>query len=251
MISALTYCHENGIAHRDLKPENLLIDNFDNVKISDFGLSALTKDEVGKKQILQTTCGTPNYVAPEVIKEQGYDGFLADIWSAGVILFVMCSGCLPFEDDTMNGLFEKIFSAKVYYPKYFSKELKVFISKMLVVDPSKRITIKEILEDEWFKVGYKSEKTEIVKVTEELTKNAIQKTEEEGSTTKQTKKVTVLTAFDLANLLLLGSVDPFLSSTKIKRETRFMAKGNLKEVSSKFMETLTKMKGSPSEKKKM
>jgi serine/threonine protein kinase len=85
-----------------LKPENLLLDANDCMKISDFGLSALTDDGGGQKKTLMTTCGTPNYVAPEVIEEQGYDGFKADIWSSGVILFVMLAGCLFFSSNNSS-----------------------------------------------------------------------------------------------------------------------------------------------------
>eukprot|EP01061_Rhynchopus_euleeides_P011322 TRINITY_DN20895_c0_g3_i3.p1 TRINITY_DN20895_c0_g3~~TRINITY_DN20895_c0_g3_i3.p1 ORF type:complete len:236 (+),score=86.05 TRINITY_DN20895_c0_g3_i3:281-988(+) len=111
LILGLYYCHTQQVAHRDLKPENLLLDGRDNLKITDFGLSNLQRgalnDPKGGGAMLQTVCGTPNYVAPEVLKEAGYNGITADIWSCGVILFVMLAGYLPFDDQNMNALFNK------------------------------------------------------------------------------------------------------------------------------------------------
>ena len=92
LIRALGHCKRHTIAHRDIKPENLLIDSNGDLKVSDFGLSSLFKDPVNLNLIMQTPCGTVNYIAPEVIQNSGYDGHIADIWSAGVLLFVCCTG---------------------------------------------------------------------------------------------------------------------------------------------------------------
>lgn len=116
LMFGVYYCHAQGVAHRDLKPENLLLDASDGLKISDFGLSSFSQTE-GKDKMLMTTCGTPNYVAPEVLKEKGYNGLFTDIWSCGVILFVMLAGHLPFEDATTNGLFIKIERGEYRMPK--------------------------------------------------------------------------------------------------------------------------------------
>ncbi|RRT48360.1 hypothetical protein B296_00046276 [Ensete ventricosum] len=107
LIDAVDYCHSRGVFHRDLKPENLLLDSNGVLKISDFGLSALPQQEDG---LLYTTCGTPNYVAPEVVKDKGYDGAKSDIWSCGVILFVLMAGYLPFEDSNLMSLYKKVIS---------------------------------------------------------------------------------------------------------------------------------------------
>ncbi|KAJ6863570.1 CBL-interacting serine/threonine-protein kinase 24-like [Populus alba x Populus x berolinensis] len=104
LIDAVAHCHCKGVYHRDLKPENLLLDAFGNLKVSDFGLSALPQKGVG---LLHTTCGTPNYVAPEVLGHQGYDGAAADVWSCGVILFVLMAGFLPFEETDLPTLYRK------------------------------------------------------------------------------------------------------------------------------------------------
>jgi carbon catabolite-derepressing protein kinase len=103
-MSAVDYTHRHKIVHRDLKPENLLLDDNNNVKIADFGLSNLLED--GK--FLKTSCGSPNYAAPEVIAGRVYAGPEVDIWSCGVILYVLLCGRLPFDDESIPKLFEKI-----------------------------------------------------------------------------------------------------------------------------------------------
>ncbi|KAH9796317.1 CBL-interacting serine/threonine-protein kinase 23 [Citrus sinensis] len=124
LINAVDYCHSRGVCHRDLKPENLLLDANGVLKVSDFGLSALPQ-QVRDDGLLHTTCGTPNYVAPEVINNKGYDGAKADLWSCGVILYVLMAGYLPFEESNLMALYKK------------------------------RITMAEVIENEWFKKGYK------------------------------------------------------------------------------------------------
>ncbi|KAI7739608.1 hypothetical protein M8C21_022633, partial [Ambrosia artemisiifolia] len=106
LINAVDYCHSRGVFHRDLKPENLLLDASGCLKVSDFGLSALPQ-QVREDGLLHTTCGTPNYVAPEVINNKGYDGAKADLWSCGVILFVLIAGYLPFEESNHMALCKK------------------------------------------------------------------------------------------------------------------------------------------------
>lgn len=105
LIDAVAHCHSKGVYHRDLKPENLLLDSYGDLKVSDFGLSALLQQGVG---LLHTTCGTPNYVAPEVLSYQGYDGAAADIWSCGVILFFIMAGYLPFYEIDIPTLYKKV-----------------------------------------------------------------------------------------------------------------------------------------------
>lgn len=129
LVEGVQYCHGLGICHRDLKPENLLLDENGNLKISDFGLSALyvgdpDADGASRTELLHTTCGTPNYVAPEVLADQGYDGKKADVWSCGVILYVLLAGFLPFDESTIVALFAKIQSADFTYPSWFSSEVR-------------------------------------------------------------------------------------------------------------------------------
>ncbi|KAF4028066.1 NAF domain-containing protein [Phytophthora infestans] len=156
LVDGVQYCHENGVCHRDLKPENLLLDENGDLKISDFGLSALYEGggpdgpESSRASLLHTTCGTPNYVAPEVLADKGYDGRAADVWSMGVILYVLLAGFLPFDEPTMSALFRKIQKAEFSYPSWFTPRVKALLNRILVPDPETRISIKEILRDEWF-----------------------------------------------------------------------------------------------------
>ncbi|CAN0919752.1 CBL-interacting serine/threonine-protein kinase 5 [Linum grandiflorum] len=152
LISAIDYCHSRGVSHRDLKPENLLLDENGNLKVSDFGLSALP-EQIWNDGLLHTQCGTPAYVAPEVLRKKGYDGAKADIWSCGVILFVLLSGYLPFLHENLMKMYVKIFKADYKFPAWISKDARVLISRHLVVDPRRRITIPEIMENPWFKQG--------------------------------------------------------------------------------------------------
>ncbi|EKF28042.1 serine/threonine protein kinase, putative,protein kinase, putative [Trypanosoma cruzi marinkellei] len=178
LIAGIHYCHTHGIAHRDLKPENLLLDANDTLKISDFGLSNLHYgNSPGKGTMLQTVCGTPNYVAPEVLKERGYDGVKADIWSCGVVLFVMLAGYLPFDDENVNALFTKIERGEYRMARHFSMESRDLISRMLAVDPSKRATVEEIMHHPWFVINWDPNVLRAenkIQVSDDQLRNAIQ-----------------------------------------------------------------------------
>ena len=153
LVVGTIFCHNNGVCHRDLKPENLLLDGNQNLKISDFGLSSMYEGGDGgpdKVTLLHTTCGTPNYVAPEVLADRGYDGYMADTWSIGVILFVFLAGYLPFDEPTMSALFRKISNADFSYPSWFEDDVKDLLDKILVADPKKRLSLMEITRHPWF-----------------------------------------------------------------------------------------------------
>lgn len=156
LISAISFCHSRGVYHRDLKPENLLLDDEGNLKVSDFGLSALaeTKRQDG---LLHTSCGTPAYVAPEVIAQQGYDGEKADIWSCGVVLFVLLAGYLPFHDSNLMEMYRKIARAEFRIPKSFPTEAKNLVLKILDPNPITRISVATILEHSWLKTSLVSQ----------------------------------------------------------------------------------------------
>ncbi|WOK92831.1 SNF1-related protein kinase catalytic subunit alpha KIN10 isoform X1 [Canna indica] len=147
IIAGVEYCHRNMVAHRDLKPENLLLDSNSNVKIADFGLSDIMQDG----HFLKTSCGSPNYAAPEVISGKLYAGPEVDMWSCGVILYVLLCGTLPFDDENIPNLFRKI-KAGMYntLPSHLSALARNLIPRMLHVDPTKRITIPEIHQHPWF-----------------------------------------------------------------------------------------------------
>jgi 5'-AMP-activated protein kinase, catalytic alpha subunit len=146
IISGVEYCHFQKIVHRDLKPENLLLDANLNIKIADFGLSNLMRDG----DFLRTSCGSPNYAAPEVISGHLYAGPEVDVWSCGVILYALLCGSLPFDDESIPHLFKKIKSGMYSLPTHLSQLAKNLIPRMLEVDPMKRITIPEIRLHPWF-----------------------------------------------------------------------------------------------------
>ncbi|KAH7648179.1 hypothetical protein FG379_000103 [Cryptosporidium bovis] len=147
LISGMEYCYLNGICHRDLKPENILLDDKFNIKIGDFGLSTYIKEG----DFLITSCGSPNYAAPEVVSGKAYSGPEIDIWSCGVILYVLLCGALPFDDENVTYLFNKIRHGIFSIPGHVSDSGKSLILKMLTVDPSLRITYKEIRYHLWFR----------------------------------------------------------------------------------------------------
>ncbi|CCE62204.1 hypothetical protein TPHA_0C00470 [Tetrapisispora phaffii CBS 4417] len=148
IISAVEYCHRHKIVHRDLKPENLLLDEHYNVKITDFGLSNIITDG----NFLKTSCGSPNYAAPEVISGKLYAGPEVDVWSCGVILYVLLCRRLPFDDESIPTLFKNINNGVYTIPNFLSEGAASLIKKMLIVNPMNRITIGDIIQDPWFKV---------------------------------------------------------------------------------------------------
>ncbi|KAE8656929.1 CBL-interacting serine/threonine-protein kinase 16 [Hibiscus syriacus] len=153
LISSVEFCHSRRVYHRDLKPENLLLDENQNLKVTDFGLSALP-EQLRNDGLLHTQCGTPSYVAPEVLRKKGYDGAKADIWSCGVILFVLLAGCLPFQAENLMKMYMKVFKAEYEFPPWVSNDARRLISKLLVADPEKRITIPGIIANPWFRKGF-------------------------------------------------------------------------------------------------
>ncbi|KAJ7504897.1 snf 1 [Mycena galericulata] len=145
IMAGIEYSHRLKIVHRDLKPENILLDEYQNVKIADFGLSNETVDG----EFLATSCGSPNYAAPEVIKGLKYSGPEIDVWSSGIILYVLLCGKLPFEDDVVGSLFEKIAHVRYEVPTHLSPHAQHLIKSMLVADPTKRITVPQIMQHPW------------------------------------------------------------------------------------------------------
>nr|GLL24492.1 SNF1-related protein kinase catalytic subunit alpha KIN11-like [Ipomoea trifida] len=148
IISGVEHCHRCKIVHRDLKPENLLLDAKLNVKIADFGLGNTMCDG----HFLKTSCGTPNYAAPEVISERLYAGPEVDVWSCGVILYAILCGRLPFDDDNFPALYRRIKNGNYPVPGHLSSGANDLIAKILVTDPVSRISIPEIRQHSWFKV---------------------------------------------------------------------------------------------------
>ena len=144
-LSALKYIHDNGIAHRDLKPENLLIDQYGNLKIGDFGFSKI----VGSSSLVTTPCGSPCYASPECISGNPYDARKSDIWSAGVIIFAMLTSKLPWTKLNRRGLFEQIKNGDYKLPTNLSESCQNFLRSILCVDPAKRASIESSLKHPW------------------------------------------------------------------------------------------------------
>ena len=152
IIQALMYCHRLNIHHRDLKPENILLDYATmTVKLVDFGMAALQP----AGNFLTTPCGSPHYAAPELLSNRPYDGSQADVWSCGVVLFIMLTGCPPFnfphdpqgvipEDHKLKALFRAINRADYRVPQGLSLEAQDLIRRIFVADPSKRISIQQV-----------------------------------------------------------------------------------------------------------
>ncbi|KAG5186283.1 putative serine/threonine protein kinase [Tribonema minus] len=148
IVRAIQHCHENGITHRDLKPENCMVTEDGDIKVADFGLSNITSQQYG--DMFFTVCGTPHYASPEVLSRVTYNGPQSDIWSMGVLLYVMVLGYLPFDDDLHEALRVKIKHAKFGLPAHtISSEAEDLIRRILVIDPTKRPTLIQILEHSW------------------------------------------------------------------------------------------------------
>ncbi|CAL9782444.1 unnamed protein product [Musa acuminata subsp. burmannicoides] len=236
LINAVDYCHSRGVYHRDLKPENLLLDAYGNLKVSDFGLSALSQ-QVRDDGLLHTACGTPNYVAPEVLNDRGYDGATADLWSCGVILFVLLAGYLPFEDSNLMTLYNKISAAEFTCPSWLSFDAMKLLSRILDPNPVTRITIPEILKDDWFKKGYKPPVFEEKYDANLDDVDAVFKDSEEHHVKEKEEQPTSMNAFELISMskgLDLGNL--FDVEQEFKRETRFTATCPANEIISKIEE---------------
>ncbi|KAI9673796.1 MAG: serine/threonine-protein kinase KIN2 [Trizodia sp. TS-e1964] len=150
IASALDYCHRNSIVHRDLKIENILISKTGDIKIIDFGLSNL----FSPRNHLKTFCGSLYFAAPELLQARQYTGPEVDVWSFGIVLYVLVCGKVPFDDQSMPELHAKIKKGIVDYPAWLSAECKHLISRMLVTDPKQRASLQEIMNHPWICKGY-------------------------------------------------------------------------------------------------
>lgn len=153
IISALDFCHSHSICHRDLKPENLLLDDKNNIKVADFGMASLQP----QGSMLETSCGSPHYACPEVIRGEKYDGTRADVWSCGVILYALLVGALPFDDDNLRQLLEKVKRGVFHIPHFVPPDCQNLLRGMIEVSPEKRLTLKEVNRHPWVIAGGKGE----------------------------------------------------------------------------------------------
>ncbi|XP_031716340.1 serine/threonine-protein kinase SIK2 isoform X1 [Anarrhichthys ocellatus] len=145
ILSAVEYCHNRNIVHRDLKAENLLLDGHMNIKIADFGFGNFFQPG----EPLATWCGSPPYAAPEVFEGQQYEGPQLDIWSMGVVLYVLVCGALPFDGPTLPVLRQRVLEGRFRIPYFMTEECEHLIRRMLVLDPSKRLSVAQIKEHKW------------------------------------------------------------------------------------------------------
>ncbi|KAI9328042.1 kinase-like domain-containing protein [Zopfochytrium polystomum] len=150
LLAGVSFIHSVGIVHRDLKLENLLLDSNGNIIITDFGFA--NKSRNGDSDLLQTSCGSPCYAAPELVISDGYVGEAADIWSCGVILYAMLCGYLPYDDDpdnpdsdNINLLYKYILETELEFPDYISSDARSLLKRMLVPDPKYRAKMPEIM----------------------------------------------------------------------------------------------------------
>jgi serine/threonine protein kinase len=157
LIDGIDYCHRRGVYHRDLKPENLLVDERGTLKITDFGVSSM-KGGMAGSDLLYTACGTPYYCAPEIINgaEEGYKGAKIDAWSCGIILYLLLTGMLPFQNEDMTQLYEQINRCIIDYPTWMPSEAKDLIAHLLRKDPNLRFSLDDVKRHPWFLVDYES-----------------------------------------------------------------------------------------------
>ncbi|XP_078180852.1 CBL-interacting serine/threonine-protein kinase 14-like [Carex rostrata] len=229
LLSAVAFCHSRGVFHRDLKLENLLLDEFGKLKVSDFGLSALSPTSFSNQPILfKTLCGTPAYVAPEVISRRPYDAAKVDLWACGVILFVLSSGYLPFNDINLMMLYRKIYKAEYRFPKWISPDLRTLISRMLDSNPETRITVDGIINDPWFRYGLNQNQIdELMQHRPEIEDRILKIDREEEKRD--------LNAFDLISLSLGFDLSGLFVSQKAKKE-RLTSSGTVEEILDKVEE---------------
>lgn len=237
LISAVDYFHSRGVYHRDLKPENLLLDEQGNLKVSDFGLSALTES---KRQdgMLHTMCGTPAYVSPEVISRRGYDGSKADIWSCGVILFVLLAGYLPFRDSNLMEMYRKIGKAEFKFPNWFAPEVKRLISKILDPNPNTRIHMAKIMQNPWFRKGLELNSSNPLPEPEGKADAVFDIVEEK----QEMGKLSNLNAFDIISFSAGFNLSGLFEETNEKKEARFTSNKPASTIISKMEDIAKRLK---------
>lgn len=208
LVSALIFCHQNGVAHRDIKPQNLLLDEYGNLKVSDFGLAALP--EQLRNGLLQTACGTPAYTAPEIFSRRGngYDGSKADAWSCGVILYVLLSGLLPFDDSNLVTMYKKIHKRDYQFPDCISKPARYLIFQLLDPNPDTRMSIEKLMKTPWFKKSLRSHHPE----------NSLFHSDSSSEKWCKPDIVTIPNAFDIISLSSGLNLSGLFEATNLKQK---------------------------------
>ncbi|KAJ7980477.1 Non-specific serine/threonine protein kinase [Quillaja saponaria] len=242
LIDGVSYCHNKGVFHRDLKLENVLLDDKGNIKISDFGLSALPQ-HFRNDGLLHTTCGSPNYVAPEILANRGYDGATSDTWSCGVILYVILTGYLPFDDRNLAVLYQKIFKGGPQIPKWLSPGAQNMIKRILEPNPIKRITIADIKADEWFNQHYtpanpEDEEEDIHIDDEAFSMHEVPSEDDQRSP----QSPTLINAFQLIGMSSCLDLSGFFEKEDVsERKIRFTSNHSAKDLIEKIEDIVTEM----------
>lgn len=241
LIDAVDFCHSRGVYHRDIKPENLLLDEHEDLKVSDFGLSALAESK-HQDGLLHTTCGTPAYVAPEVINRKGYDGAKADIWSCGVVLYVLLAGYLPFHDSNLMEMYRKIGKAEYRIPNWFPPDVRRLLSKMLDPNPSTRASMEKIKESLWFRKGSKSKDIKPATPSDTDASASCANSSMTAEPKQESARPSNLNAFDIISLSagfdLSGLFEPDCS----KKEARFTSRKPASVIISKLEEIAKRLR---------
>ncbi|XP_052208605.1 CBL-interacting serine/threonine-protein kinase 1-like [Diospyros lotus] len=241
LIDGVSYCHNKGVYHRDLKLENILVDAKGNIKITDFGLSALPQ-QFRDDGLLHTTCGSPNYVAPEILANRGYDGATSDTWSCGVILYVILTGYLPFDDRNLVVVYQKIVKGDVQIPKWLSPGVRNLIRRILDPNPASRMSMAEIKENEWFKQDYCPASLDDEEENSYMDDEAFKMHQLPPEEEKSPESATLINAFQLIGMLSSLDLSGFFEKEDIsQRKIRFTSKLSPKELLERIQDTVTQM----------
>ncbi|KAJ7955329.1 Non-specific serine/threonine protein kinase [Quillaja saponaria] len=242
LIDGVSYCHNKGVFHRDLKLENVLVDDKGNIMISDFGLSALPQ-HLRNDGLLHTTCGSPHYVAPEILANRGYDGATSDTWSCGVILYVILMGYLPFDDRNLAVLYQKISKGDVQLPKWLPPGPKNLIKRILDPDPSKRITMAGIKADAWFNQDYAPANPEDEEENINIDDKALSMHEVPSEDDQRSpQSPSLINAFQLIGMSSCLDLSGFFEKEDVsERKIRFTSNHSANNLIRKIEDTVTEM----------
>ncbi|XP_076958272.1 CBL-interacting protein kinase 2-like [Bidens hawaiensis] len=253
LILAVDFCHSRRVYHRDIKPENLLLDEYGNLKVTDFGLS-VHQSCTHLDGLLHTTCGTPAYVAPEVISRRGYDGAKSDIWSCGVVLFVLLTGQLPFNDSNIMQLYKKISRAEYKCTSSLPPDVRKLLKRILDPNPITRISMKKIMENSWFKEGLDTHSDHADVTMEKIMENSLFKegldlhsghvdmTPYIDQKKPELTKVSSFNAFDIISLSTGFDLSGLFVENDEKDEVKFTSLKPASDIISKMEEIASSLK---------
>ncbi|KAL2469796.1 CBL-interacting serine/threonine-protein kinase 7 [Abeliophyllum distichum] len=223
IVSALLFCHQNGIAHRDIKPQNLLLDKKGSLKITDFGLSALPEQKIDG--LIYTACGTPAYTAPEVVYRKGYDGSKADAWSCGVLLYVFLVGSIPFDDSNLANMYRAIQRRLFEFPPWVSKPARNIIYRLLDPNPKSRLNLDELIKLPWFKRSFSQES--LVSHEQQFLGSEF--------LDQKFRYLSIINAFDIISMSSGLDLSGLFESEMNRKEMRFTSKSQVEEIEERVL----------------